>query len=201
MKILKELEISKVLKKSDEPEDVAAILSKKYRIKVLGVGGQGVVFDIGNNQVLKLFYKADICYIRFVRMVLQNPSPYFPKYFEGIRKVKGFDWYGIKMEKLQPISFSFLKKYENFLALMLSEPKLSDSAVISEYFSSGRGLDSVDDREQILQEYMIDITPEQARIVDLLSQVSGGCNIDIHHENVMRRGNQLVITDPYYPDY
>jgi len=60
---------------------------KKHGGKVAGKGAFAMVLDHPSwNYVLKLF-KQDIAYLRFVRFVLQNPRPSFPKFYDKPRKI------------------------------------------------------------------------------------------------------------------
>lgn len=79
---------------------------------VLGEGKYGIVLEHPKwNYVIKIF-PYDNSYLKFVRLVIKNPKPSFPKFYDKPRKIipnflrekKLEILYVVKMEKLQPIT-------------------------------------------------------------------------------------------------
>jgi hypothetical protein len=170
---------------------------------------------VGPNFVYK-FWVADTAYDMFIEYALKHQSnPMMPRFLSRVRSLTAFfkrpikfpdEIKFVKMEKLEQISDDhrifdgYNVKLEDFIAEIAMNPKLS--------------LDGVMQTFSDLQE--IELEPNQRReaeeiysTVHELLKLYDGVNLenwessgtlDLHDENVMLRGSQLVFTDPGITD-
>lgn len=146
--------------------------------KKLGTGSFGTVFESPNYPwVFKLFYN-DPAYFKFFEFARANQSnPYLPtikgKY---IRLNKGV--YVIRLEKLEKLGYNSPREF----------PALDHLLNI---------ITAADFKREMAQVKKID--PKLADTIGQISKLLGNdFEFDLHSGNLMKRGNQLVITDPIY---
>lgn len=139
--------------------------------KCIGGGSFGDVFyKSGSDYVLKLFTNNDRAYIAFVKLAVANPNKYFPKFYSSLIRVND-KYSAIRMEYLEPLKGDFW--YD-----------------IKEYILYGK-----DETEEFM--YDEELSTACNLIRGLLDD---GVGLDMKENNVMRRGNTPVITDPVVGD-
>lgn len=151
--------------------------------RALGDGAFGVVYQKpGTSYVLKVFSATDRAYLAFVKLVMDNPNPHFPKFIGKIVKVTN-DYYAIRMEPLQKwqsYNETFTRLIRGYIETgAFPNPEIIPAAV--------KG-----------QEYL-DQHPEFKVACDLIrgiARANPNFKVDLHGENVMQRGDTLVIIDP-----
>lgn len=116
-------------------------------------------------------------------------NPFLPK----VGKIKQFgDWYVVFIERLQPLSNTDLKKAYNMAILPYLGMELSPDAV----------MEKIEDEEEQSDFRLSDNDAHMlVGLYEEIEKVFGhfGWNLDsadIHDENIMARGHQLVISDP-----
>lgn len=160
-----------------------------YDVTVMGEGFFAIVFERpGGRDVYKLFTAKDHGYLKYLQYVKANQhNPHVPKIYGGLMKLnmpmnsssfQGREWYIVRMEKLknyagQHPSLNLMKRY------------------IDDYppdFNS----------DQELIEFR-DEYPELTEVLDWIARNrhKDGVNLDLHGQNVMMRGRDVVITDPF----
>lgn len=160
---------------------------KQAGYRMIGVGSFADVYAIPNeNTVLKLFNNDDTAYQDFVYVTISNPNPHFPK-FKG-KMMKVTDAYSaIRMERLTPLPDNretayYAKKISQYTKLMQNK--------------AGRAANM--DTEEVMRD-IDEIEQDQPGIKYACAIIGNNLKgeiIDIHNENIMMRGNVLVITDP-----
>jgi len=158
--------------------------------KLLGSGLYANVYaKPDDNYVLKLFSNDDEAYINFMYLTIGNPNPHFPKFKGKMMRVTD-DYYAIRMERLTPLKINTDDSRK--LARNLS----TYTKLIQQ--KAGR---RQPDNEKIIaiNEYMDELDEEQPGIKYACNIIGNNLKtetVDIHDENIMMRGNVLVITDP-----
>ena len=161
-----------------------------YKLEQAGYDriGEGIFAWIyskpGADHVLKLFRSTDRAYMDFVKVVTVNPNIHFPKFKGKMMKVND-NYYAIRMEKLSETidhgTAHILKAYINKgkYPKTYNGPKASTTYAISQ---------------------MNDLEKEQPGITtacDIIAKtLAPKYVVDLHTENIMMRGNTLVIIDP-----
>ena len=189
IKVVKKLTESEMLDEISRPPSryEAEHVLKQAGYKKLG---QGVYADVyakpNENTVLKLFNNEDTAYQDFVYVTISNPNPHFPKFKGKMMKVTD-DYSAIRMERLTPLpdnseTAAYAKKISHYTTIMQSK--------------AGRAARM--DTEEIMRD-IDEIEKDQPGIkyaCAIIGHNLKGEIIDIHNENIMMRGNVLVITDP-----
>jgi len=189
-----------------DPWVVAKVRGRGYDISdhaVLGSGGMGTAFDIGNNRVLKLTTDEDEAkssnHIRGKNM--KNVVRVFDVFkLPKERSGKAGDVYGIVQEKLQEMPND---KEEQFTQAM--RDLKSATGVATKYFINGRRWDAfVGDvitkaarrgKEDVARKALAQL--EDLEMNDMVDQLNTA-NVefeDYHPGNIMMRGTNFVITD------
>jgi hypothetical protein len=183
--VIGERRLNELLRPSDK-EAAGAILQNAGYSKV----GSGVFADVwskpGSEFVLKLFDKADQSYLRFIDLVKNNPSPYFPT-FKGKPIEVNDEYVAIRIEKL-----------DGFVTPAFAEK-------VQRYVSNRRSFVSDENLKRGLPEVFNSIVeldrqwPGFKAALDLLADEYGSGRrsfIDLHNENIMLRNGAPVIIDP-----
>ncbi len=162
---------------------------RKYGFEQLGRSGNWAkVFDHPKlNYVLKVFKKNDLGYITFVKYALQNPSPYLPKFRGKLVNIND-SFSAIRMEKLSEFDDStFYGDVPTNDIFSYLQNELGNG----EYFTGVRAriIDSIEEN----QPGLVSILDELATIGFAIK--AGG---DLGKNNLMWRGDQLVIIDPLW---
>jgi hypothetical protein len=201
-KQINEIEIRTALKGSRHPQSAKDVLTK-HGWNILGRGIEALVAAHPKKPyVLKLFPKNSE-YRWFVQYCQTNPNnPYLPKFSRYVRPVPGTGYSYVRMEKLQHISDSTLiKSFAPYLCVL---HELFDDRSDDIFWNLGydhaafAGIvhNIYDDQEACAA----DAPPAWISTVQDLIRIMQQHNLtqfDLHSENVMLRGNQLVITDPF----
>lgn len=147
----------------------------KVGIKPLGSGCNGMVIDDGET-VIKLFDICDEGYTAFLDLAEAYPNRYYPKIFERgqIHKRIAF----VRLEKLKPIDIFgddcgyFLNRHSSIIKIMNGKQAKANATL----------------REAA---NLLFVTHKALNALDFF------LTEDLHTENVMRRGDTIVITDPW----
>ncbi|RYD61313.1 MAG: hypothetical protein EOP83_17335 [Verrucomicrobiaceae bacterium] len=167
----------------DSKDHVVEFMVKKG-FTVLGQGQWGAVFDhpdFKRRYVLKLF--SDRYYEAFVNACIVHPgNPHLPRFFGKVMKVTDTARM-VRIEKLKP--FNSDQRTEEFL-----------DDVGFEIAERGRIT-----RMQTLAAENLGLSELLPTMLSLGENLPEGAIYDIHAENIMKRGNTLVITDPWGGDH
>ena len=186
---------------------------KGSTFKPLGGGLFAKVYGHDSGVVYK-FWAKDTAYEKYVEYCLKNQSnPFIPKFSSKIKTLTVFfkrpasfpdKIKYVKMEKLAPYRNQYLpgtdSPYYSVLKLLVSEVENDESfeTVVSDItrFSKKGSIASVrKSYENLLEEQPLKLIKELFdTLVDIHKHV-GKLN-DLHNENIMMRGDQLVILDP-----
>lgn len=176
--------------------------------KKLGSGAYATVYEKDGTAIK--FWKTDGAYEAFIDFCLKNKSEHLPKFLSKIKKIShpnGDKFSYIKMEKLSPVSPD-TKVYginAEYLSTRFSDwfengkKKISNASQISSAVALYME-EKVERRFKNLSDSDIDSIIgflEMALRVHLVADYDK-VYPDMHSENVMLRGNTLVITDPYF---
>ena len=185
-----------------------ALINKLYRehkIKAIGQGAYAVVFEHPSwNYVLKIF-QDDPCYLAFIKWVkAQAENEHLPKIVRSPKRVSSFftrpsahqEFYGVKLERLEELTFEqrdLLDDLDRYLNKILNKLKAKeDPSDVIKWFSTKVKV-SIDDLEDKIQ-----ISTLLTTILEIDASMGGGCALDLHVGNFMRRGSTIVIIDPFY---
>jgi hypothetical protein len=167
---------------------------KELGIKSLGDGSFAEVFQHPTmpNVVVKLLYEDDPGYLKYLKFCQGKGkgNPYCPKILQVVQAKDAFDittrigenlpnLHLVFMEKLKPINNT---QYASFVALL--------------HKSSGMRL-SPEDRELWFHLSRQIIDKDLAVVARFIYATSAKEDLDMHTGNVMKRGTQWVITDPF----
>lgn len=171
-------------------------------IKRLGVGAFSYVFQhpTMSNVVVKLLHEEDVGYVRYVKFCRTNgkDNPYCPKILQVSKANKIFTGNFdpsltlVFIEKLRPMLDTEYKVFAKYCATVMSKPKL--------YTNDGASLLGWDETWNNLGKQTNDIPLAQVAAFmyrQYARKRSKPWSIDIHNKNVMKRGPQVVITDPF----
>lgn len=164
-----------------------------HGFEMLGDGGSGSVWHYpGMNYVLKLFMSEDQSYLDFVRMVQADPSnPHFPR-FRGrpINLTKH-----VMAVRMEP-----LKKWQPNDASALDRAIVTLMGVIHDRQGWKHSLSLRHEGSQrdvaIAFRKWPQLEGAVQRMVDF-KQAHAHAMWDLHHDNIMKRGNMPVFTDPF----
>jgi hypothetical protein len=215
---LHELEIKKQLKNSGDNNSILSLkeILENHGFEFLGNGAEGAVAKHPNKQyVLKIFY-SDSQYQNFVQLVQANSSnQHFPKFSRYIKQIPGTKFSYVRMEQLTPCTAAYLVQ-SHFKEILYTE---LTSHIVNGSTSVGRSI--VDSLENKLIDFDFYLpwdyrNPEKVRslwsalgekpekswceAIDKIMQTAKTKNkitLDINYGNIMKRGNTLVVTDPY----
>ena len=158
----------------------------------LGSGNYANVYaKPGANHVIKLFGHSDLAYPKFIELVQSNPNPHFPKFKGKMMKVTN-DYYAIQMERLSPLPAD-AKAYSN-----IDAGSSTIGYALNDYTRQAAGLPNNDLSANLIPTIMDELEKTQSGIKEACSLIASlsGVVYDIHKNNLMLRGNTLVITDP-----
>lgn len=165
----------------------ALLLQNGY--KLLGRGSFGRVYkNYKQNKVLKAFIK-DTGFMTWVRFCRNNPNnPWLPKFKSNFIRLKQEPpVYGVLIEELQPNDNA---EIAYLLAYLASEyPKFFTNSTIN--LEAVRGSKLLLKYESFIQQSYDENFDTMLKFLYAHEDM-----IDISNENIMKRGNQYVITDP-----
>lgn len=168
----------------------------------LGSGQSAIVFKgKSTNTVLKIFVP-DRCYVDFLKFIAKHPNKHFPKVKKLVKfkapALKGL--YGIKLEPLKPLSLLEYNKDIGFHCFCLTVGMAYSSIfdlnasfnIAMKYYKNNEYITRAGEWEKE--------NVELAKAIRLLStrMNKNKCRNDLKASNIMKRGNDWVITDPYW---
>jgi len=180
-------------------EEAGEIL-KKYGYRRIGQDSYyGMVFHKkGEKSVLKLFTKQDHAYREFVSIAIRHrDNPHFPRFSRQVVQIKGTEYDAIKTE-------------------LLSEGNKKEKAIVCHMFfimhtifakgkydfnsklKSHVGAKTPEEYEAFYKKWVAD-NPSLTEAFDIILFNfidNEKARIDIHEDNLMMRGNTVVIIDP-----
>ena len=168
-------------------------------IKKLGSGAYSNVFQHPHysNVVVKVYTARDKKYARYVKWCLAHQSnPYVPQiigqteYVSPISRGKESKYNILFMQKMEPVSeAAFARLLSKSFTKLTSEDRELLKDVIDSY-----------DMEELFDRLnsFVKRGVADSSFVEIWNHVKtyGRQNFDLHHGNVMKRGTQLVVTDP-----
>lgn len=173
---------------------------KKLGIKTLGRGQYADVFQHPTmpDVVVKLLTDNDPCYEAYVEFSRKTRNKYTPKILDVVSADQAFDVKGkddlgdlrlVFMEKLEPLH------YNRFIDFGEHVGKLAG-------FKSRFDIESaLMDVETWIKVSKQKVDPDLAKLAKFLVKINKtgvkGSQLDLHDGNMMVRGTQVVITDPF----
>lgn len=194
--------IYKLFQQSKSIEQFAEFLrNSKYSVNKLGQGEFGIVFSRPNSDhVYKVFTTSDKGYLSFLKYAKKNQgNPHLPRIYGGLMKAimplnnQRKDWYIVRLENLQEIDEIFPDEISMKMYLAF-KPHLAGLSPITDPKEPGYN-DPKQRALRLQQEY-----PQLTKVLDWIydnEDEDAGMLIDLHSENIMRRGNTVVIIDPF----
>lgn len=178
---------------------------RKLGIKEIDRGEYGIVFQHPTlkDVVVKLLGEADPDYMDWIHFCQKNQNnPYVPKIHKVTKKTNVFDLgdsgmysgslphlYLIFMEKLKPLSNAEFTKFGAYVAGLAHTVPDRGSFVARDITDSAKLWTAVSrqKKDQTL-----------ANVAKIIARKgTAGVLLDIHPGNIMKRGTQIVITDPF----
>lgn len=180
---------------------------QKTNLKFLGDGLHGAVFGI-HNYVYK-FWLVDFAYEEFLKYCAKNQhNKFLPRLQSNIRRMPAF----FLRDKKAPDVLTYIKMER------MSELDGDESLTLFKIFATGNStktisasevcelVDYMDTREEVISELRkrsrTEVNPDLLLFIDTLRDLKGLCEqhnyyFDLErNNNLMRRGGQLVISDP-----
>jgi len=150
----------------------------QYGFRYVGQGFYGIVFEKPGYPYIFKVFKEDPGYLSYVRFCKSHQdNVHIPKIKGNIIKIND-DTYAIRTEKLRPIEGrvgNAITSMSNYMRKIYRYERLSDFA------------------KQDLEELSV----EYPGIYELFKYfLENGYNLDMHSENLMMRGSDIVLTDP-----
>jgi hypothetical protein len=188
---------------------------KHHGWHMLGTGAEAAVAEHPQKSYVLKIFNSDSRYTQFVEFVQSHSSnPHVPKFSRYVRQVPGTKFSYVRMEKLAQVTAKqLLTKYANHVLDMIimgheHRIRMVVGQLRDEFMSIldtwGYGPDSLLDPETQMEIYahMGGSPPiTWTHILDDLAEFSQSSGIgtwDMHAANFMRRGETLVIVDPFY---
>jgi hypothetical protein len=174
---------------------------KDLGYKKIGKGGSSLVFTKSGKPYVVKVYQSDRCYEEFLKLARRHPNnPFYPRFYDKVYTLPGNKWKAIKLETLAVASVDDLKNNLPLIACLAIEERkqtndwkdntgLADTLQILGYFS--------DDFDDLLDIYYdaTELEKQTAKqVIGLIHRKN--CLNDLYISNFMKRGEQLVITDP-----
>lgn len=168
-----------------------------FEVEKIGAGFYATVFSRpGSNDVYKLYTAKDTGYTRFLKYVMANQdNPHLPKIKGSPKQIKmpknknsleGKDWILVRMERLDPHTDA--DPYFGRIKAVIDGLEYDTPDLLARR-ESAKGANF----RYIANNYP-DLLKVLVWIVDNNTQIS---RPDLHDENVMQRGDTVVIIDPY----
>jgi len=179
---------SKQIHKSDNWHEEVDAFVTQYDFHPLGKGEFASVY--GNTKypfVVKLFATGDTAYKTWLSWCRTHQHNRFvPKIRGNVIKISD-SLLAVRLEQLSPIRGEAYHKYSHLKDIFQMWNRLSDPNYM-EYF---------DRIERTYPDFMKD--RDIIEIAEFLeAHREGPIQMDLHDENMMRRGDQIVVTDPLY---
>jgi len=202
---LQELEITRTIQRLRNPGEILS----RAGWKVLGTGMEGAVAEHPSKPyVLKLFVSKS-AYVTFVQYVQAHQSnPHLPRFNRYVRKVPGTRFSYVRMEKLKNVDEDrVIETHPGEVLALYVIARVQGHWVdpsTTRQLLGHLGLSALprfDQLEEVCREKNIQPPDrEWLQAVSDLAETSRSQDLgwDLHLNNVMLRGNTLVITDPFF---
>lgn len=164
---------------------------KMHGFKKLGYGNWGAVFkNPSYPYVIKVFLK-DSGFTSWVQYAIANQNnPHVPPIKGRITKIKGTEFYFVRIGELEEFNDKFFKDSEHYKSFMEN---------LDEYLASG---DEVNFNKliEIANINKIPINPDyfKSALDYIIQQMGSGLDSDLYYSNIMAKGRMPVITDPLF---
>lgn len=180
--------------KSKTAYEILDRLKKEHGIQMKSGAFGLVLIHPSWDHVIKFFVKDD-CYLKFVNYCLKNPSPHLPDFKRKPTRLSAFfrqadspyffqKYYVVKIEKLDPISE---QEHRELYPLLFPDFHHAYAEVIG-----------TKQEDAFLEKHKVLKHKELANVIfELYEQKVGGCFMDLHEGNFMKRGDKIVVLDPY----
>ena len=163
---------------------------------ILGSGFFGTVYKVGNKAV-KIGRNVDKCWLGFARYAMKNKSPWMPKIDFAAELPKG--GFAAVMEMLSPVRGDFYAK--------IKDPEVLLYVMLNFAYQTGHHYDRIlgifrkkfpKYKPAMQGTKVVDSKYNSHPFIKIIAAVDKlpGCRNDMHADNVMMRGNQIVIIDP-----
>jgi hypothetical protein len=193
------------IRHSEDPADprVTAILKEKGW-RILGTGVEAMVATHPNRPYVLKVFPTSSAYVHFVDYCRKNPNnPYLPKFSRYVRPIPGTVFSYVRMEQLSHFSKKGLVDLNPELWCTLYHMFAIRRDNIS--WNAGHHIPQLEDLPQrhgyrnVAQCAAAAPALWTSTIQGLLDVMTshGLDTFDLHSDNVMLRGSQLVITDPF----
>lgn len=211
---IQELTITKPLKSTLDPTEVAEILYK-HGWRMLGMGLEAAVAEHPHRSdyVLKVFPTRSL-YTKFVDFVQKNNrNPHLPRFSRYVRPIPGTTWSYVRMEKLTPLTdeHQLLEQHLPEMVALYAAGVKNKLHTVGLYIQEPLNMqlrtlgytrkDLVDPQKSQQLYDQIGSPPQQwVSAVDQLARMGSQMQmygLDLHHGNMMLRNQTLVITDPF----
>lgn len=166
---------------------------------VLGRGRYAVALDRPNwNHVVKLFFSDD-SYLKFVRFVLKNPRPSFPKFLDKPRKiVPNFTrapeeryLYVVRVEKLTPITKQEFDDINYYLYYGHTDFSVGTYKTSYAWVETKKNIQRIENEYKDMKSFLSDY--------DLLMASGIEATPDITQRNILKRSSgEFVLNDPFW---
>jgi len=152
--------------------------------EILGHGSYADVYHKdGMQYVLKVFCK-DNAYLDFIKLVLNNTNEHFPKFYGKLIKVTP-KYYAIRMEKLEKFSNnSLVETIWDYLYFRNPNYPITDNILKDKNYIKSTNIMNEPENSTLKQ------------ALDLIIPLTEYHGTDIKNDNIMLRGNTVVLIDP-----
>lgn len=193
--------------------ELTTLLEYEYGIKVVGSGSFGTVFWHPSwNFVYKIF-EEDTGYMQFVEFAMRNPhNPHLPKILRAPRQIHAFHMrhqqtspklWAVKIEKLDDVVGEAKALLNDGRVWFATRRFVANQFDPNDDMSiRGHPVDSSQHLEDVFNKFQ---QFDLRGIVTTLADLADECDIspfdfDLHDQNFMMRGNDIVIIDPMVND-
>lgn len=167
--------------------------------EILGRGRYAVALARPDwNHVVKLFFSDD-SYLKFVRFVLKNPRPSFPKFLDKPRKiVPNFTrspeekyLYVVRVEKLTPITEQEFKDINYYLYYGHTDFSVGSYKSSYAWVEIKKVIQRIENEYKYIKSFLSDY--------DFLMQADIEATPDITQRNILKRSSgEFVLNDPFW---
>jgi hypothetical protein len=169
------------------------------KFKLLGVGLKSVVFE-NNKSCIKIFYK-DYAYEAYIKFIKNIPNEY-KKFVPKVLSVRSYPPNPIiKFVKIEKLTHLEIAPFPDFKYLMpLIKQKLNkNNKELSDNVISHQDLFSIINLEKSNEDFLSLFPIEFINFIIYLYNKPNNRrrNFDLHNRNIMMRGNEFVVTDPW----
>lgn len=206
--------------KGDSDLDKLSSIVSSHGWEILGQGQDAVVAEHPNkNYVLKIFLRNSV-YRKFVDYSQKNQSnPHVPKFSSLVRDIPSTNYSYVRMEKLSEFSsdtdhFGANICYLTAMLIKLGSYVSEDFPEIISDLIEPEDDDDFSDETNLFSnlEYAVEHNklnniwkilgerPDKSwvKIINDLTKLVNGNQLDMNLSNIMSRGNIMIISDPFY---